>query len=107
MDVAGSSKLGRFGVVTGAARALDLKSWDDKIAGTLRWKILAEFNNEAVLDKETQIVWERSPDTTFLAWTAARTACSVKNVGGRKGWRLPLSGASEEARLARVNTENS
>jgi hypothetical protein len=42
--------------------AVPLESWDDKIpnAGT-RFKILTEFNGEAVLDKETQLVWQQSP----------------------------------------------
>jgi hypothetical protein len=50
--------------------------------------VLAEFNNEAVLDKETQLVWERSPLVTPDTWDASRYACVDKVVGGRKGWRL-------------------
>ena len=51
--------------------------------------MLADFNNEAVLDRETGLVWETSPDTTNYNWNGARNICLNKNIGGRKGWRLP------------------
>jgi len=73
------------------AGAIPLESWDDKIPlATNRFRVLPEFNGEAVLDRETQLVWERSPSTTFVTWNEARSNCiSNKSVGGRKGWRLP------------------
>ena len=55
-----------------------------------RFVILSAFNSEAVLDKETGLIWERSPQTTSARWIAARRTCIEKNVGGQKGWRLPL-----------------
>jgi hypothetical protein len=42
-----------------------------------------------VLDKETGLVWEKSPDTTTRTWANAISYAYNKNVGGRKGWRLP------------------
>ena len=54
-----------------------------------RFVILQNFNNEAILDKETGLVWERSPQTTSARWITARRTCAEKNVGGQKGWRLP------------------
>ena len=67
-----------------------LESWDDKIpSATTRFKVLPEFGNEAVLDKETQLVWEKSPATNSGSWSGAISSCINKNVGGRKGWRLP------------------
>ncbi len=52
-----------------------------------------------VLDRETQLVWERSPadkngDDVITAadrhtWKGARTYCINKTVADRKGWRLP------------------
>ena len=72
------------------AGAVPLESWDNKIPNAnQRFKVLTEFNNEAVLDKETQLVWERSPSATSNSWNAQRYACADKLVGGRKGWRLP------------------
>lgn len=73
-------------------QAVDLRSWDRKYdLASERFQVLAAFNNEAVLDKETQLVWERSPDTTLRNWRDANRNCSLlKTLGNRKGWRLPL-----------------
>lgn len=54
-----------------------------------RFVILAAFNNDAVLDKNTGLVWEKSPDTAITSWVGARRSCINKNVGGQQGWRLP------------------
>jgi hypothetical protein len=62
--------------------------------------VLKEFNNDAVLDKETGLVWEQSPGDTNgdgivdiatdrEPWQSAHRHCSDKVVGNRKGWRLP------------------
>jgi Protein of unknown function (DUF1566) len=75
-----------------AAQAVDLRSWDRKYdLASERFQVLAAFNNEAVLDKETQLVWERSPDATLRNWRDANRNCSLlKTLGNRKGWRLPF-----------------
>ena len=41
------------------------------------------------LDRETELVWDNSPDTTQRDWFKACTQCYQRQVGGRKGWRLP------------------
>src|ERR687898_522821 len=64
-------------------------SWDRRIDDTERFEVLNEFNTEAVLDKETGLVWERRPSKKSVAWPNARLLCAQKAVGGRGGWRLP------------------
>jgi hypothetical protein len=63
-------------------------SWDQKLT-TNRFVILANWNGEAVLDRETGLVWERLPSPTQRDWYAATTHCLFKKVGGRAGWRMP------------------
>jgi hypothetical protein len=76
-------------LTAGTAQAVDLRSWDRKYElASERFQVLAAFNNQAVLDKETQLVWERSP----VSWVAdANTywTCGSRQTGGRMGWRLP------------------
>lgn len=74
-------------VITGTAHAIDLRSWDLKLAGSPRFVTL--WNGAVVLDRETQLVWERSPSTALSTWEGALRDCYSKKVGDRKGWRLP------------------
>jgi hypothetical protein len=78
--------------------AIQLQSWDNKINGSNRFQVLGEFNGEAVLDRETGLVWERDPtaigssgqeDSGVDIWSIATFKCIRKAVGNRKGWRLP------------------
>ncbi len=63
-------------------------AWDQKIKkATKRFKIV--LDGVAVLDKETGLVWEKSQDITARTWDDAISYAYQKNVGGRKGWRLP------------------
>lgn len=43
----------------------------------------------AILDEETGLVWEQSPQTTSHQWPSARLECTSRTVAGRSGWRLP------------------
>jgi len=68
-------------------------TWDKKIAGAGRFKVLSEFGGAAVFDKETGLVWEQSPGDTDedgdvdnddrITWINAQL-CVDKVVGNRK-----------------------
>ncbi|MFY9269268.1 MAG: DUF1566 domain-containing protein [Candidatus Manganitrophaceae bacterium] len=60
--------------------------WSKKLPAAKRFKLV--LDGEAVLDKETGLVWERSPNTV-KNWGDAIVHCRQKAIGGRKGWRLP------------------
>jgi len=62
-------------------------TWSQKLDASERFELV--MGGEAVLDKETGLVWEQSPDTTTRTWTSAIAYCYNKIIGGRKGWRLP------------------
>ncbi len=65
-------------------------AWDRKIANVrLRFRVLKAFDNEAVLDRETGLIWERSPNKEAVLWPNARLMCAQKAIAGRGGWRLP------------------
>ena len=63
--------------------------WDQNLPAAHRFVVLASFNNKAVLDKNTGLVWERVPDAADLDWATEKFTCLIKNVGGTRGWRLP------------------
>lgn len=68
-------------------------SWDKKLtcdstSNCPRFEVLADWGNEAVLDKETGLVWDRYPaNSPPHQWDPA--TCYVKLIGGRQGWRYP------------------
>jgi hypothetical protein len=48
------------------------------------------MDGAGVLDKETGLVWEKSPSTSTFAWQSAGYHCfGLLTGGGRCGWRLP------------------
>jgi hypothetical protein len=72
------------------AEAINLQSWDDQIPNpSFRFFVLSEFDGLAVLDRETQLVWERTPPTGLVTWSNAISRCFNLSLGGRKGYRLP------------------
>ena len=75
-----------------AAQAVDLRSWDQKIdSASQRFVVLSSFNDQAVLDKETQLVWQRAPGTQNILYSDAVLRCGRAFLGSRAGWRLPTS----------------
>lgn len=66
-----------------------IQNWQEAHPAAQRFVILPDFNNEAVLDKDTNLIWERSPTPTPVTWNEARSTCVTRTTGGQKGWRLP------------------
>jgi len=62
-------------------------SWDQKLT-TNRFVILANWSSQAVLDRETGLVWEKVPSTSTFSWFSASFHCLNLNLDGRTGWRL-------------------
>jgi hypothetical protein len=63
-------------------------TWSQVLPASERFQVV--MNGEAVLDRETGLVWEKAPDSsTARTWYDAVVYGHNKNVGGRKGWRLP------------------
>lgn len=66
------------------------QNWDKILPGAQRFTILQAFNNLAVRDNETGLVWEKSPNSSPAAdWVQATANCVNKSIANRKGWRLP------------------
>lgn len=65
--------------------------WDKLIDQPSRFVVLHDYNDEAVLDKETGLVWEKSPGSTAMVWGGAQFHCNHKALGNRKGWRVPAA----------------
>ena len=69
-------------------------AWDQKLscstaANCARFIVLTDWNNEAVLDRETGLVWEQSPSTLTQNWNFQSQQCITSRTGGKTGWRLP------------------
>jgi hypothetical protein len=65
-------------------------SWDQKLT-TNRFVILANWNNEAVLDRETGLVWQKIPASGGTTYAVAVQRCLEATTGNRAGWRLPTA----------------
>jgi hypothetical protein len=75
-----------LGIVAGDVAA---QAWDQKIDKSQRFRVLKDFASEAVLDQETQLVWQLTPGATVRFWGSAISSCFGARIGGRGGWRLP------------------
>lgn len=62
-------------------------SWHRILPASERFVVV--MNGAAVLDKETGLVWEKSPGTSTRTWSSDVNYCLGKTAGGRKGWRPP------------------
>jgi len=69
-------------LASSSAREQDFSSHD-------RFVVLADWDNEAVFDRQTGLVWERSANLYFGSWAAAKKRCEKLSLGKHTGWRLP------------------
>jgi hypothetical protein len=65
------------------------QNWDKNLPSASRFSVLPSFNNQAVRDNNTGLVWEQTIDLTNRVWPQALAVCANKTVGGTGGWRLP------------------
>lgn len=66
-----------------------IRNWQHAHPADRRFVILPTYNNNAVLDKETGLVWEMTPEAAVVTWNEARLLCPTRRTGGQNGWRLP------------------
>ena len=65
-------------------------AWSQKLPAEHRFVLV--LDDEAVLDKETGLVWEKLvtyPTDTTMNWYDAVAYCTSLTKGGRSGWHLP------------------
>ena len=82
------------GPVGSTMRTLDqlLPSWGQTLSSTggcNSQRFTCVLANEAVLDKETGLVWQRTPEIDAVGWYLASDSCPQYGLGAREGWRLP------------------
>ncbi len=82
------------GAISGFGTYYATPSWDQTLPCTnmtncQRFVVLTNMNGEAVLDKETGLVWQKSPFVFTDLWINAQTECVLARTGGRMGWRVP------------------
>ena len=81
-----------------------LKTWNRIDDVNQRFQVLSLFNNAAVLDKETGLIWEKAPDNTAQDWSTAVYSCNTNSTGDRMGWRLPT--VEELTSLRKVHSQD-
>jgi Protein of unknown function (DUF1566) len=64
-------------------------SWDQTLPANTRFIVLANMGSQAVLDRETGVVWDRTPSDFSPTWGIASLNCVQQSTGTRFGWRLP------------------
>jgi hypothetical protein len=77
---------------TGPGPYYAMPSWDQTLPMSSRFIVLSNFDSEGVLDRETGLVWQRTPDQTRAFLARAQADCIRFSPGGKYGWRLPTMG---------------
>ena len=62
-------------------------AWSQILPAADRFQLV--MGGAAALDRETGLVWEKSPIMATQVWSDAHVSCHDLAVGGRRGWRLP------------------
>jgi uncharacterized protein DUF1566 len=77
------------GATTAAGPYYANPSWDQQLPASTRFIVLSNWGSAAVLDRETGLVWERSPTADTFVWVPALQQCRNHQTGSRRSWRLP------------------
>ncbi|MCP5006971.1 MAG: DUF1566 domain-containing protein [Planctomycetes bacterium] len=64
-----------------------VNSWSQVLTAADRFELV--MGGVAVLDRETGLVWERSPQAATRTWSGAISNCMQRSIGGRYGWHIP------------------
>jgi hypothetical protein len=72
-----------------SAQGITSTSWHQVLPASGRFMVLSAFGDEAVLDRETGLVWERAPSSSLLTFHDANRRAQHLRTGGRMGWRMP------------------
>jgi hypothetical protein len=63
------------------------QAWTGKLPPSRRFSLV--LDNQAVLDNETGLVWQRTPFHNTVDWWNVYSGCYTMTTGGRSGWRQP------------------
>ena len=74
---------------TAAAPYLAPPAWGQTLPANVRFVILSNFGSDAVLDRETGLVWSRRTVAPEVTESSADALCRSLGMGNRMGWRLP------------------
>jgi hypothetical protein len=91
------ASLGAFAQTTAPGPYYATPSWDQTLPAASRFIVLSNFANSAVLDRETGLVWWRTPGNPDdparlrVPFGSAQFVCLTSRIGGRRGWRLPTA----------------
>jgi hypothetical protein len=66
-------------------------TWSQKLPASERFELV--LDDEAVLDKETGLVWAKNANIAAATktWQQAMSYCRNISIANRKGWRLPTA----------------